>query len=164
MSDLENLKLELSGLKSQSEINEVQLKSRLDQIEARAGKLTISPGTAAVIAAVIGVFGAALGSYFQGQSNVSVERVKFESTLILDALKAESQADAAQKLDFLVKARLIDGRGGAITALTKQPSDLPIRNLQTRLKELEGEVVVSRCVEMGGVFDAGTLRCIPRVN
>jgi hypothetical protein len=143
---------------------EKELELRLDQVEAKLGKTTFSPGAVTLIAAVIGLLGATLGSYFQGQSNLSVERLKFESTLILDALKADSQSVAAQRLDFLVKARLIDGREGAISALTRQPSDLPIRTLQTRLKELEGEVSVSRCVEKGGVFDAGTFRCIPVAN
>lgn len=159
MSDVDELRLAVAGLKSNSEINERRINLRFDQLDTRLERRSISPGVAAVIAALLGLVGVALGAFLQGRSSLSVEQLKFESTLILDALKAESQEEAAKNLDFLVKAKLIDGRNGAIERLARQPADLPIRTLETRLRALEAEVSFTRCVAQGGVIDFGTLEC-----
>src|SRR4051812_43253900 len=168
MSEIEELKLALSDLRNKTEalqghaeLNYKKLDMLGAQQEEQPSKVSILgsilPGFATIVVAIVGLWGA----YLAGQSTLSVERLKFESGLITDALKAESQADAAKKLDFLVRAHLIDRRDGAIEALVKQPEFLPIKTQEMRLREIE-EAAVSRCVAEGGVLDAGTLKCTPR--
>lgn len=152
----DDLKRQMEVLREGWEKSARSLEARLDELSARKRGAIANPGAAAVLAALVGLISGALGAYFQSRSPVDVEKVRFESSLILDALKAETTAEAAKRLDFLVRAKLIDGREGAIEKLVSEPEDLPIRTREMRLRDAQVEVGCPKDM----VFDAGTFRCV----
>jgi hypothetical protein len=149
--DIRELRQQIEDLKASAALSE----KRFQKLEGRNGGRNIS-GAVAVLGAIVALASATVGAYFQGRSPVTVEKIRFEAPLILDALKSETQDEAAKRLDFLVKAKLIDGRDGAIERLVKEPADLPIRTRATRLRDAEAEIGCPK----GMVFDAGTLQCV----
>lgn len=62
---------------------------------------------AAVTAGVLAILGSAIGSVFQGYSNVQLEKAQLESRLILKALEPDDPEQRRNTLRFLVNTQLI---------------------------------------------------------
>lgn len=66
--------------------HESQTTEPKDGGKSSSRSIVLTPVTATVLVAVIGVLGTAVGAYLQGQSNLELERQKFDSELILRGL------------------------------------------------------------------------------
>jgi hypothetical protein len=77
--------------------------------------------TSPLLLAVLGLIGTAIGWLVQGYFNAKLEREKFQSALIQNALASANQEEAASKLKFLIKIRLID-----LNEKDIQPAELPV--------------------------------------
>ena len=89
-------------------------------------KITISPLVTTIIAALLGLLGTMVGAYFQGRSNMELERQKLESSLILKAIETGEPDKAAKNLLFLAKLKLINIPAEQIEQLQKNPEDAPV--------------------------------------
>ena len=63
---------------------------------------------ATIIAAVIGVLGIITGQIIQGYTSLKLEKTRFESELILDALKDQNIEDANKRLRFLLRLGMVE--------------------------------------------------------
>jgi len=72
------------------------------------GKWVSSPLIAIVLSAVFALLGTGLGAWLQGQSNIKLEKQKFEADLILKMLETNDQDKAVLNLEFLIKTGLIE--------------------------------------------------------
>jgi hypothetical protein len=86
--------------------------------------LTVSPGTATIIAAVVGLIGIGVGAVLQGWSNTKLERQKLESQLILKALEPWDIEIAKKKLLFLLRAEFIQIEIPKLAALVSPPGEV----------------------------------------
>ena len=136
--------------------------SEVDQGDLRSVRSnSISATTAALLGAALTVLGGLVGAlitgYFQteatvgaeqkrGDAALELERLKFETGLILKALETPAQAEAVKRLKFFAKAGLIprykkevleiaeEDDGAAIPTLTQQTAPMePITGDLTRL-------------------------------
>ncbi|MEM9218277.1 MAG: SH3 domain-containing protein [Cyanobacteria bacterium P01_F01_bin.150] len=113
-------------------IKEYESKAKLEL--EKKGVLLSSP---LLIAIVSTVFGTAIGAALQGNSNLSLEKQKFESnfqlerqkfefSLIQRALEEEDREEAVKQLLFLVDSGVIEGlEAGKIRSIAETPEQLP---------------------------------------
>lgn len=85
----------------------------------------LSPIAASVIVALVGLYGGILGSFYQANLNIELERQKFETTLILKAVESQDNNVKAKNLEFFVKTGLLKDKDDKITNFTKEPEKLP---------------------------------------
>jgi hypothetical protein len=78
-------------------------------------------GTSPLLLAVVGLIGTALGWLVQGHQNAVLEEQKFQSGLIQAAFASSNQAEAASRLRFLKRIKLIDVDDKDI-----RPEELPV--------------------------------------
>lgn len=107
---------------------ELELK-RVEPEQQRHGSwksLATSPLTVAIAAGVVGLLGAVASNFLQARSTLSLEREKFESSLILKAIETGDPEDATRNLLFLKNVGLIRDPSGKIAALEKAPASAPV--------------------------------------
>ena len=159
MVDESDLRDRLKSLEYQLNATQREVRLEFKELDQRVNTKIIGPVTAALIVGLVGLLGAVVGAYLKGQSDLSVERLKFEAPLIRDALEASSKEKAAENLVFLVRAGLVRDQAGTIIRLTEDPSQLPVRTLEERLRRLEADVIYSTCITQGGQIDFATGEC-----
>jgi hypothetical protein len=71
------------------------------------GRISFTPTTAALLVALLGIFGTLLGSFLQGRSNLALEQRKFESDIILKAATSDNIEQNKKNLKFLLDAGFI---------------------------------------------------------
>jgi hypothetical protein len=84
--------------------------------------------TIAIIAALIGFLGNLGVSYLNNKAAVDLEREKLKSALITDAVKDGDVDKSKERLRFLLQIKLIEDKGGLISAIVDQnlaPAILP---------------------------------------
>lgn len=131
--DIEQARLELERerLAGELELKRAEIALRRDELDAthaqqrRAG-VAFSPLATGIIAALVGLVGTGVGAYMQGRSQLNIERLKFESNLILKAIETGNREEAKNNLLFLVHAGFIEDTGGKIAALAQNPSAIPV--------------------------------------
>jgi len=85
-----------------------------------------SPLLVGVASAVFGLLGTAVGAGLQGYFNFQLERQKFESALIQNALETDDTSQAIKRLQFLVDSGVIRSLDAAkIQQLTENPDQIP---------------------------------------
>jgi hypothetical protein len=109
----------------------------LKEAEAKRSGLTANQATVAgaILALVSGVIGAGITAWssqniesgkslnalqieeLKAKGNLQIERKKFETQLILDAIKTPSRSDAIRNLKFFVEAGFITDEGGKMAKL-----------------------------------------------
>ena len=96
-----------------------------------------------MLVAVIGVLGTAVGAYLQGQSNLELERQKFESELILRGLDSSDPDERAKYLSFLMRSNLLSTSRldrAYIDSLVRTPESTPqVRSQQESAPEARFE-------------------------
>lgn len=126
------LRLEEKRVESELKIREAELALKRDEFEAkrkqksRKQHLTFSPLVTGIIAAAVGLIGTAVGSYMQGRYQLDIERLKFESNLILKAIETGNQEEAKRNLLFLLSAGFIQDKDGRIAALAEKKENVPV--------------------------------------
>jgi hypothetical protein len=113
-------------------LKEKELALREKEIEAKIklekrGLWFASPLLIGAITAISGLIGTGVGAVLQGYSNSTLERQKFEFTLIQTALKAPTQNEQAKQLLFLINSGVIISLDGSKlrNIAEKNPSQLP---------------------------------------
>jgi hypothetical protein len=129
--DKARLDLERERLVGELELKRVELALRRDELEAarahrRRSDHAFSPVATAIIAGLVGLIGTGVGAYMQGRSQVTIERLKFESNLILKAIETGNRDEAKNNLLFLVQAGFIQDTEGKIAALAQDPTRIPV--------------------------------------
>lgn len=88
-----------------------------------------------IATALVGLVGTGVGVSIQGYHDTKLERQKFESTLILQALEPVDPNARANYLLFLIEAGLVDSLDvEQIKALTDDPARLPSTNPDLKLQ------------------------------
>jgi hypothetical protein len=96
-----------------------------------------SPLALALVTGVLGIFATGVANSIQGwenaklnknkfESDVSLEREKFESSAILKAIDTQDRDKAAELLVFFVKTKIISDPTGKIAKLENDPGSTPI--------------------------------------
>lgn len=105
------------------ELRQIELTQKL---KAEQRGFWLSPLLLGVASAMFGILGTGVGAILQGYWDSQLERQKFESTLILDALKAPTETEKAKGLLFLVGSGLVSGLNGPeIEKQAATPAQLP---------------------------------------
>ncbi|SIO46582.1 tetratricopeptide repeat protein [Paraburkholderia phenazinium] len=121
-SGVELLKLDIERDRLRAEIEarrrELDLKER--ELILQEGEIAthraanFTPIRAAIIAGATAIIGAVIGALLQGFSNLTLEKSKLESSLILKAVATGNQEDAVKNLEFLLNTHLIEDKEGKL--------------------------------------------------
>jgi hypothetical protein len=91
----------------------------LKENETHVRSLTVAQAT--VVGAILSLLGGVVGAYVAGKfaynQAIDLETKKFETTLIFDAIKAPTRADAVKNLRFFVSAGFLSDKDGKIAKL-----------------------------------------------
>jgi hypothetical protein len=127
--EVRKIELEEKRLQELSRFRDEHLKLQREKLappQKGEKKISISPLATTVIAALLGLLGTMVGAYFQGRSNMNLERQKLESSLILKAIETGEPDKAAKNLLFLAKLKLISIPQEQIEQLQKNPEEGPV--------------------------------------
>ncbi|MFN6569242.1 M15 family metallopeptidase [Dendronalium sp. ChiSLP03b] len=115
---------------------EVEAKIKYDQ----RGLWFTSPILLGVITAISGLIGTGIGAVLQGNSNLNLERKKFEFTQIQKALETTDTKEAAKRLVFLVDIGVIQSLDGQrIREIAKnEPQKIPTATVSGLTPEITG--------------------------
>ena len=126
--DLEHKKFELEKQKISNEHQ-----ARLEELRIRESELkrqTLRPSwfqiLSGIVIALLTVLGTAFTAYYKGQSTVNVERLRFESDLIMKAIETGNDENSAKNLLFFVKAGFLTDENGKIKELNEEPEKSPV--------------------------------------
>ena len=121
---------------------EFQLKEReivIKENEILNSRSRITSTQVTILVAIFGIVGTLFGAWLQGYSNRKLERLKFESEIILKVATSDSIAQNKKNLKFLLDAGFISDDHGRINNLVNDSSfDLKIgqtRSYPTTFKE-----------------------------
>lgn len=156
--DQENIQNEKVLLVERLRVVEEQLKTISSELKEAKTNNYIAPILTAIIAGILALTGSTLGTYIQGKSNVGLERMKFEFTLVQKALEVETQEEATRKLEFLVKAGFLSDDEGKILSATRET--LPIVPLEKRTLDQDWLTFLSTCRDGQGLIDYNTKACL----
>lgn len=131
-----------SGTEASAESAEVAFRSRELAIKEaelavreRSAALTLQqaqrspwrdPVILGIIAALIGFLSSVANAFFQGRSTAEAERMKFQSNLILEAIKTGDPAKAATNLSFFVQLGYIDDPRNRIQNFIEHRNETPV--------------------------------------
>ena len=123
----EKLALERFRAERELELKREELSLARERLKAETKRRSISPITATVFAALLGLIGTTLGVFLQGRSNTELERRKFELSLISRAFETSDQNSAANYLQFIAQTGLVEDQGlrNAIAGFVKKPDTIP---------------------------------------
>jgi len=134
--DAQHAQLDLEIKQTKLAIKQAELKAKLNEKPPQTPPAqspppsprpsAASPLTLAIITGIIGLIGAGVANVLQTRSNQTLERQKFESSLMLKAIETGKPEAAAKNLLFLVKVGLIDDASGKIASLESKPEDAPV--------------------------------------
>ena len=86
-----------------------------------------SPTRATISVALLTLAGGLLGLVLQFRANTQLERQKFESQIVLDAIaRAPSNDIAALRLQFLLETGVLEDRTGKIRGALRNPNSIPV--------------------------------------
>lgn len=178
-NDLEHdkLKLEQERLRQKTELKREALAVRKLGIERGVKNEEKSFGlsssvTVAVFAAVFGFMGVVFAQWLQGKAtvtvekernlaNITLERQKFASSLVLKALENPNTEESGKAMLFLVDAGLLEDPNGKIRALVSDPGKVPVIGpVEKKLAQLEIQVNALECQLAGKIFDFGAMKCV----
>lgn len=121
---LKEKQLDLSLKEKQLDLIKLEIEAK--KIPERPGKLT--PVTATIIAALIGLIGTGIVTIIQNANNNRLENEKFQSQLILKALESPDLDERLKSLHFMTALRLISN-DSLISRLNsfarEQPQNIP---------------------------------------
>ena len=120
--------LELIYLRRQIELKdkEIALKSKeLSDLESRK-TFKVDPVVVGIFAALAGFLGNVFATYLQGRSSLELERTKFRSSLIIEAIKTGDPVKAAKNIEFFIKAGFIADEAGKISAYIAERPNVPV--------------------------------------
>jgi lysozyme len=128
------MKEEIDGQPELTELDikrqELELKEKQFELEKKSKKYFLSPGMAALIAALFGIFASVITASITGQENIELERIKQEQNIELERLKQEFQIiisasenrtkkEAAENLLFFVDIGILQDENGKIRELAE---------------------------------------------
>jgi hypothetical protein len=125
--------LEIDRLKFEKEKSQMELKLIEREISLKERELNrsrITPTQITILVAIFGILGTGLGAWLQGYSNQKLERLKFESEIILKVVTSDSIEQNKRNLKFLLDAGFIKDEQGKIDRLVNDSSfDFRIESL-----------------------------------
>jgi hypothetical protein len=125
VNNLEKEKLEFEKEKFNMEFKLREREIALKEKESERSKFTHSQ--VAILVAIFGIFGTAIGAYMQGHTDEKLERLKFESDVILKAATSDNNEKNKRNLRFLLDAGFINDQNGSIRKLvTEEDADFKI--------------------------------------
>jgi hypothetical protein len=124
---LNELDLEKDRMLKEYEYKEKELELRRQEIEMKdralnSEKFKIGGAHLTIMGIVIAALGTVLGSWLQGNTNQKLEKLKFESEVILKIAASDDIEQNKKNLKFLLDAGFISDKGGKITRLVKDTS------------------------------------------
>jgi len=120
---MERLEIYKRKVEGELLLKEKELEIRTsEKKESNKKSITLSPGQVTIIVAVIGLLGTYLGSFLQGMNNQKLERLKFESEIILKVLGADDIEQNKRNLNFLLDAGFIKDNEAELRKLLKDTS------------------------------------------
>ena len=117
------LERELALKENEFALRQEEVRARVKN-EGRGGLLNLTPLAATILGGSIAAAGTFVGAYIQGRNNMDLERLKFESNLVLKAVETGDRDKAKTNLLFLVDAGFIADTQGNIRKLRDQ--DIPV--------------------------------------
>lgn len=125
VNNLEKERLDFEKEKFNLEFKLREREIALKEKESERSKITHSQ--VAILVAVFGILGTAIGAYIQGHTDEKLERLKFESDVILKAATSDNNEKNKKNLKFLLDAGFINDQNGSIRKLvTEEDSDFKI--------------------------------------
>src|SRR5437016_469857 len=125
-TNLEQVKLELERHRIEEEI-----KLKREELQIRRGELSKSLWSSPLLLALLGLFATItvniVQNFFQSNASRSLERQKFESSLIQKAVETADKDDAAKRLRFLLDLGLITDENGKIAGYVAHPDTIPLQ-------------------------------------
>lgn len=113
-------------LKEIAEIKRMVFKRSPAKEKGFQDRLLSSPVLVTLFSALFGLLGTGLGALIQGREAAALEQRRFESALILDALKPQDEKERARRLIFLVDSGLVERLNKkGIEERAQEPEKLP---------------------------------------
>lgn len=145
------LALEEKKLKNEFSIQRKELKLRKLELDQRVKEsnnkgIKLNPTQATIFVAVIGLLGTYIGALFQGYNNQALEKLKFESQIILKAATSNDIEQNKKNLKFLLDAGFISDPDSNINTLVNDSTfNLKIETHERVLSEegitLSGNII-----------------------
>jgi len=112
------------------EIKEAELALREQEVKLKEQQSQRSrwrdPVFLGIVAALIGFMSSVASTFFQGRTNAQAENLKFQSNLILEAIKTGDPAKAATNLSFFVQLGFIDDPKNKIRDFLAHRNETPV--------------------------------------
>jgi tetratricopeptide (TPR) repeat protein len=122
----ERLRLDTEHWERDALLRERELDLRAREVTANRTAV-ITPIAVAGIAGTAAVLGAVIGAFLQGSSNLTLEKSKLESSLILRAVATGDQDEAVKNLKFLLDTHLIEDRDAKLrNAVDNSPQTVAV--------------------------------------
>jgi hypothetical protein len=144
----EKLLVEKTRVEGDLRLRDEKIKLRREELllrkgeQARSNFFKLDAATATIAVALLGLLGTALAALITSRSNYRtetvLERMKFESDLIVKAIGTGDFEGSTRNLLFLVKARLISDPQGRIADLAKDPHTVPMLPRSGSYEEAHG--------------------------
>jgi hypothetical protein len=153
---LNELDLEKERLLKEYEFKEKELELRWQEIKIRektlsSEKFKISGTQLTIMGIVIAALGTIVGSWLQGNTNQKLEKLKFESEVILKIAASDDIEQNKKNLKFLLEAGFISDRGGKIANLVNDSSFKLKVETESSRPQVEGVVINERGIPISGV-------------
>lgn len=153
---METNTIEIERFKFEKEKFDLEYKLREKDINLKEKELNqskITPTQVTILAAIFGILGTGLGAWLQGYSNQKLERLKFESEIILKVATSDSIEQNKKNLKFLLDAGFINDEQGKIDRLVNDSSfDFRIESSNVERLEFRKKPLSQVLDEIGSLF------------
>jgi len=141
--EIKKRELETLSLEKEIQIRKIEIEKLEKQALNR--KKILTPISATIIVAVLGLIGTFITNYLQKESAIAIEKKKFEFEIYAQAQQAEKPEQAAQILDFYIRAGLIPGVEGEFSKYIEEGEfdKVPVLSEKERtIKEVYGDIEI----------------------
>jgi hypothetical protein len=146
----EKLALERFRIENELALAREKLTLERERLDGEINRRSISPVTATVFAALLGVLGTTFGIFWQGRTNTQLKRRKFEYSLVQRAFEIRDQGTAANFLSFMAQTEVVEDSALrlAISKYIEKPQLIPF-------------LPTSACEKLTFDLNTGTLNNLP---
>ena len=119
---------------------ELALKERESSAKIRLDQRGLMYSSPVLIAIVSTVFGTAIGAGLQGYSDIRLERLKFEFSLVQNAFSNDDIGEAAKQLRFIANSGVIRNLDAdKLRSLADTPEEIP-RGVVSEWGQIDGDI------------------------
>src|ERR1700730_16352661 len=111
-----------------------------DQVQPALTQSMVTAPAATALAAAMRLVGVILGAfingYYNNRTSIELEQIKFETGLIIEAIKTTDHASAVKTLKFFANAGLISHYEARVSKLVLKENDLDVPSIGSGLQQL----------------------------